>query len=252
LHITAATLAETHVARGDLDTAATLLAEQRPDLSMQTLGQRRVWLARAKLALARDDAAGALDIVDRLIASAAGRIGEHDIPLLALLGGECLLTLGRREEAGARLRATLGVATERGLLPLQWRSRLAIGRWHAAAGDDDAAAEQFEAVRAIVGRLAATLPDGEARDEFLARAAALLPAERRPARRATSELTDREWDVAQLVARGCSNRDIAAALFVGERTVETHVGNILRKLAVPSRAGVAAWVERQNAARPAT
>jgi non-specific serine/threonine protein kinase len=79
-----------------------------------------------------------------------------------------------------------------------------------------------------------------------------LPAARRPVRRAGSELTEREWDVAQLVARGCSNREIAAALFVGERTIETHVGNILRKLAVPSRASVAAWVERQNAARSAT
>src|SRR5581483_5375920 len=64
LHITTATLAENHIARGDLAAAAELVAEQHSDVSMQTLGQRRVWLARAKLALARDDAAGALAIVE--------------------------------------------------------------------------------------------------------------------------------------------------------------------------------------------
>jgi non-specific serine/threonine protein kinase len=219
---------------------------------MQTLGQRRVWLARAKLALARDDAAGALDIVDRLIASAAGRVGEHDIPLLALIGGECLMALGRWEEAGERLRATLRTATDRGLRPLQWRSHLALGRLHAAAGDKDIAEAHDQAARSLIDDLAAALPDAALRDEFLARAAAQFPEDRRQPRRAVNELTRREWDVAQLVARGCSNRDIAAALFVGERTVETHVGNILRKLAVPSRAGIAAWVERQNASGSTT
>ncbi|HEU5431464.1 MAG TPA: LuxR C-terminal-related transcriptional regulator [Thermomicrobiales bacterium] len=240
-HITAAALAENHVARGDLDAAASLLAEQRPDLSMQTLGQRRIWLARAKLALARGDAAGALATVERLVAGAAGRAEAHDIPLLALVGSECLMALGRREEAGERLRATLRIATDRGLLPLQWRSHLALGRWHAAAGDDAAASEQHQAARAIVERLAAAVPDEALRDEFLAHAATLLPADRRPPRRGGRDLTGREWDVAQLVARGCSNRDIAAALSIGERTVETHVAHILAKLGFQSRVEIATW-----------
>ncbi|HLF07861.1 MAG TPA: LuxR C-terminal-related transcriptional regulator, partial [Dehalococcoidia bacterium] len=58
-------------------------------------------------------------------------------------------------------------------------------------------------------------------------------------------LTEREREVATLVARGLSNRDIGEALVVGERTVETHVSNILTKLALTSRAQIAAWaVER--------
>jgi DNA-binding NarL/FixJ family response regulator len=54
-------------------------------------------------------------------------------------------------------------------------------------------------------------------------------------------LSDREWEVAMLVARGLSNRQIAAELIVSERTVDTHVSHILRKLVLVSRAQIAAW-----------
>jgi DNA-binding CsgD family transcriptional regulator len=48
-------------------------------------------------------------------------------------------------------------------------------------------------------------------------------------------LTPTEGTVADLVADGLSNRDIAAQLFVSRRTVETHVSAIYRKLEVGSR-----------------
>ena len=58
-------------------------------------------------------------------------------------------------------------------------------------------------------------------------------------------LTARECEVASLVAQGLSNRQIAAALVITERTAEKHVANILDKLAFASRAQVATWaVER--------
>jgi DNA-binding CsgD family transcriptional regulator len=240
-------LAENHVALGELAAAAPVLAAVAPDLPMRTLGQRRIWTARAKLALARGDAAGALAEVDRLVASAAGRTSEHDIPLLALLGSECLMALHRYEEAAAPVRAAVRVATERGLLPLRWRSHLALGRVSAARGDATDAAEQYRSARTIVEQLAATLPDGTLRDEFLAHTAALLPADRdRTARGDGSTLTRREREVALLVARHLSNRDIADRLSIGERTVETHVGNILGKLGFASRSEIAAWASGQG------
>ncbi|HEV2446284.1 MAG TPA: LuxR C-terminal-related transcriptional regulator [Candidatus Sulfopaludibacter sp.] len=59
-------------------------------------------------------------------------------------------------------------------------------------------------------------------------------------------LTGREQQVAALVAEGLTNREIAAALVVTERTAETHVQNILNKLGVSSRAQVAAWAVLQG------
>lgn len=55
-------------------------------------------------------------------------------------------------------------------------------------------------------------------------------------------LTDRERDVALLVARGCSDKDIARVLGIGFATVRTHVGSCLAKLECSNRAEVAARV----------
>jgi DNA-binding NarL/FixJ family response regulator len=52
--------------------------------------------------------------------------------------------------------------------------------------------------------------------------------------------------VAELVAQGLTNREIAAALGISEKTASTHVQNILNKLGVGSRAGIAAWVGRMR------
>ncbi|MBN1311899.1 MAG: response regulator transcription factor [Anaerolineae bacterium] len=60
------------------------------------------------------------------------------------------------------------------------------------------------------------------------------------------ELTPREQDVLQLLAQGLSNREIAAALVIGEKTVKTHVSNILAKLGVPSRTQAALYAIRQG------
>ena len=49
-----------------------------------------------------------------------------------------------------------------------------------------------------------------------------------------------------LVGRGLSNPAIAEALVLSKRTVETHVGNIMAKLAVGSRAQIAAWAAEQG------
>lgn len=55
-------------------------------------------------------------------------------------------------------------------------------------------------------------------------------------------LTAREREVAELVATGATNRQIAARLFLSERTVETHLARVFRKLGVTGRGGVAARI----------
>ena len=59
-------------------------------------------------------------------------------------------------------------------------------------------------------------------------------------------LTRREREIAQLLARGDSDRQIADALFIGVGTVGGHVHNILQKLDLLSRWQVADWLAAQG------
>ncbi|NUR91304.1 MAG: response regulator transcription factor [Nonomuraea sp.] len=54
-------------------------------------------------------------------------------------------------------------------------------------------------------------------------------------------LTDREIDVVRLIARGRTNQEAAAELFVSLSTIKTHLGSIQAKLGVRNRVGIAAW-----------
>jgi len=66
-----------------------------------------------------------------------------------------------------------------------------------------------------------------------------------PRRDPAAELTAREMEVLRLIAQGRSNADIAAELFITERTVKAHVSNLLGKLHLSDRtqAAVYAWRE---------
>ena len=77
---------------------------------------------------------------------------------------------------------------------------------------------------------------------------ALLGFLREPAREGP-RLTDRELEVAELVAAGLTNQAIARRLSVAPRTAETHVENIRRKLQVRSRAQIASWVTEHRLRR---
>ncbi|PJF32259.1 MAG: DNA-binding response regulator [Candidatus Thermofonsia Clade 1 bacterium] len=59
-------------------------------------------------------------------------------------------------------------------------------------------------------------------------------------------LTERETEVLRLLAQGLSNKEIAQALVIGEKTVKTHVSNILSKLNVSSRTQAALYAARMG------
>jgi DNA-binding NarL/FixJ family response regulator len=61
-------------------------------------------------------------------------------------------------------------------------------------------------------------------------------------------LTAREREILALVAQGKSNRDIARVLVLSERTVRTHVSNLLAKLGLASRTQAALWAVREGVA----
>ena len=65
---------------------------------------------------------------------------------------------------------------------------------------------------------------------------------------ASARLTPRERQVAELVATGLSNRQIAMRLVIAQRTAESHIEHVLAKLGFTSRAQIAAWAAREPGA----
>ncbi len=168
----------------------------------------------------------------RLSREMDGRLGMAlNLEVLAWIAA----TTGQFERAGRLL----------GILSTQWRSigaRLS-GYGHLAGYHDECVErtrqalgdETYERLVAHGARLAfePSLAYGFQEKERV----------ERPARRDDGpRLTRREWEIARLVAQGHSNREIASALVIAQRTAESHVENILVKLGFTSRAQIAAWV----------
>lgn len=63
-------------------------------------------------------------------------------------------------------------------------------------------------------------------------------------------LTRREREIAELVTQGRTNKEIAEALVIAQRTVEGHVQHILTKLDFTSRAQIAGWIAAQQSGNP--
>ena len=59
-------------------------------------------------------------------------------------------------------------------------------------------------------------------------------------------LTRREWEVAELIAKGCTNKAIAAELVLSPHTVGGHVERLFSKLGITTRAQVATWLARHR------
>lgn len=98
----------------------------------------------------------------------------------------------------------------------------------------DATADELSyAVRVVAAGNALVSPAVTRR--LLERYAHYLPTSRRDGGRIVSQLTERELTVLRLVARGLSNREIAAELHLAESSVKTHVSHLLQKLDVPDR-----------------
>ncbi len=110
------------------------------------------------------------------------------------------------------------------------RVRTMIGLASRALGDHEAAALELDAARAAFDQLGAVL-DRQRIDAL----------DRQPEPRERHTLTPRELQVLRLVAEGRTNKAIAEALSLSERTIDRHVSNIFDKCAVSSRAAATAY-----------
>lgn len=93
--------------------------------------------------------------------------------------------------------------------------------------------------------------DGEAvlHPRVAARVVRELHGSRRDETNVFHELSDREMEVLKLIAEGMSNHDIAGRLYVSEKTVKSHVSNILGKLHLADRTQAAVYAWRQGVVR---
>jgi DNA-binding CsgD family transcriptional regulator len=104
--------------------------------------------------------------------------------------------------------------------------------------------EALSQEEAIAEALAFLLKPGDAVAELLAQSQHVLPAQ--AATSATFDLTRRERDVLGLLCQHLSDAEIGDRLYIGVRTVEFHVANILRKLEVENRRDAAALAARRG------
>ena len=111
----------------------------------------------------------------------------------------------------------------------------------------DAPPEQLvDAVRVVTGGEALLAPSVTRRLIATFTAAEATPTEPPDG---YDRLTERERDVLTEMARGSSNAEIAAALFVSEATVKTHVGRVLAKLGLRDRVQAVVWAYRHGVAQ---
>ncbi|GAA1946412.1 response regulator [Kitasatospora viridis] len=113
---------------------------------------------------------------------------------------------------------------------------------------DVPAEELVQAIRVVADGAAMLAPSITRR--LLDMYATRLPAGEEAPSPALTALTEREMEVLRLVAKGLSNAEIAAELFVSETTVKTHVGHVLTKLGLRDRVQAAVFAYESGLVRP--
>ena len=181
IHQATGALAAAYRLLNDLESAQTCLetviSRHTP---MNTLHKRYCWVRRAELALCQADPALALDITDRLIATAPGMEPGRVITFLWKLRGEALAALGHPDEASALLLAALENAQELGQRLFLWRIHASLAQLYHTMNRQLESEQALSAARERLEQVAATIPDRALRDNFLQRADCTL---RRPSLR---------------------------------------------------------------------
>jgi DNA-binding NarL/FixJ family response regulator len=220
-------LALLHLAEGRIAQAAASIATAVA-VTEEPLGRAPLYAAQVEISLAADDWEVAASAAEALgdLAETYGSSGLQASATQAR--GVVLLAADRHVEAMAALRTALRHWHDVEAPFEAARTRIPIARAYRALGDEDAAARELRAARTIFQRLGAHAAIAEV-DRLLGPDA--LP----------GGLSKREAEVLRLIAAGKSNRQIATALFLSEKTVARHVSNIFDKLGASSRVGAAAY-----------
>jgi DNA-binding CsgD family transcriptional regulator len=227
-------LAQLRLAQGQADTALAAIAG-----ALESASARRnrppLLFPAVEIMLAAEDHSSA-DRAAEELASIAEELGgpmlramsAHATGATRLAGGDAHQALASLRDAGSlwqELRAPYELARVRVLLAIACRE----------LGDTDSAELELDAARQCFGELGAA-PELE-RLEKLAGASQVERG---------GKLTARELEVLRRLAKGETNRAIAARLAISEKTVARHVSNIFTKLDLSSRAAATAYAYQHN------
>ncbi len=240
LHVnpeTARPLATLHLARGDVLLARDVLERTLDSVDLGNSSAAPLLALLVDVHLAAGDVAAAELAVKSLETCASGRSSAYLTAVVALARGRLCVAACEGDPRTWLWKALDGFA--RAQLPMEAaRSRLVLAEALGAERPEVALAEARAALDAFETLQAARHVD--------AAAAVLrsLGVRTSTARQAGGPLTSREAEVLGLLGHGLSNPEIADRLFISRKTVEHHVGNILAKLGLRSRAEAAAYAVR--------
>ena len=222
-------LAMLRLAQGHVDTAAVAIRRVVDETNVR-IARSTVLAACVEIMSAAHD----LDAARAAAAELAQIADNHGAPALHAVSAHATgaVLLGEGDASGALVVLRRAWAAWRDLdAPYEAaRVRVLIGLACRDLGDDETARTELDAARSVFQQLGA-IPD-------LARVGALT---RTAASNTPMGLTAREVEVLALVAKGKTNREIAAVLVISEHTVARHVQNILAKLGVTSRTAASAF-----------
>ena len=250
LHIAAALNAASDVASARAELA---IFEAGPGQRLLDLRGGLGWELLIRTQLALGDLEGAVASVATAEARARATPLAQRTATALCARAAVLLALDEVDQAGAAALEAKTLAEATGNPYLAARAQTLVGSALGRGGEIERAVAELEAAERTLFSCGA-LRDADAAAHELRR---LGRRRRRRSREAArpdgpSALSPRELEVATLVAAGKRNRDVATALFVSEKTVESHLARIYDKLGVRSRTALAAIMAAGEEAPAAT
>jgi ATP/maltotriose-dependent transcriptional regulator MalT len=203
----------------------------------------------AELALGNGEAA---DATARIAEDAAAQV-DLRLPTALATRTRAAVLLAQGDAAGAAAAAAESVAAgaEIGAGLQVAYSRALLGRALAAADDRHGAIEALRQAERELDACGCVRMRDETRRELRklgARAEARGPATADDS--GVASLTKREREISELIADRMTNKEIAAHLFLSEKTIESHIRNVFNKLGASSRVEVARAIDKERRERP--
>ena len=235
---------------------------------LQSEHERAAALCKEALALARDLGSAGVEIIpETCVNLGLAALGQGESERAAASFKEALVmsqNTGRMPsiintlEGMASLAGNLGDATRAARLWGAAEAAREVTGFALPSGDRVLHESYLAAARSRLGEAVweqalsegRAMPLDRAAEYALSREESAAPATSVPEGPPAARLTHREQDVALLVARGLTNRQISTNLGISERTAGNHVARILRKLGLRSRAQIATWATEHHPSTP--